>query len=72
MSFSQTTSKLPFSYKMITTPKNSSNQSSPYIDLQTIKVPGGTPPKKRKEKKPIIKWNVVKKSLFYLKAIHFY
>ena len=70
MSFSQTTSKLPFSYKTITTPKNSSNQSSPYIDLQTINVPGGIPPKK--EKKPIIKWNVVKKSLFYLTAIHFY
>ena len=49
MSFSQTTSKLPFSYKMITTPKNSSNQSSPYIDLQTIKVPGGIPPKKKKK-----------------------
>lgn len=56
MSFSQTTSTLPSSYKTIATPQNHSYQSSLYPDLQTIKLPGGT-----QKKNPIIKWNVVKK-----------
>lgn len=64
MSFSQTTSKLPFSYKMITTPKNSSNQSSPYIDLQTIKVPGGTPQKKEKKKSPSLNGMLLRNHCF--------